>query len=122
MFAIEDTVLFDLARQLPSAAALLVVVWYFLRHIQQEAARRGKMDERRSDALREIGTTCHTFQNEIARRQEAMTGRLTDVLDRNSDALTRAIAALERTEYILDEHVSRASGSGQRRKQPPTDP
>lgn len=101
LFADAD-VLLDAAKQLPAAAALITVVLYFLKHISDEAIRREKIEERRSEALKELGDSCHGFQEALARRNEIMVDKITEVLDRNAAMMAKAISSMDRVEDYLD--------------------
>lgn len=101
LFADAD-VLLDAAKQLPAAAALITVVLYFLKHISDDAVRREKIEEKRSEALKDLGDTCHSFQETLARRNEVMVDKIAEVLDRNTAVMARVVSSMDRVENYLD--------------------
>ena len=88
----------DLVRQSPSAAAVVITVLIFVKFLRDMGERQDKADERREETLSKLGDSCHSFQHEIHTQAASILAKSSDVIERNTEALGRAHAVLERTE------------------------
>lgn len=77
----------EVAKQIPSLGVLVWLVISFLRHLKEDGDRRERLEEARAKSLKEIGDSCHAFQQEITTQSHAILARNTAALDNNSAAL-----------------------------------
>lgn len=82
-----DTHWVDVAKQVPSLGVLVWLVVYFLRHMKEM-----------SESTKDIASSCHDFQKELTNENHAVMNRMASTLDKNTDALGRAL-------FIMDKHA-----------------
>ena len=105
----------ELLKASPLAAAIVIVVLYFLRqsgrqaeltkeltgellmHLREETESRKRLEEKREQMLLQIGDKCHAVQQRAIER-----------LDRNTEMLGRTNQALGRIENVVQRHPSRS--------------
>lgn len=85
-----DQLWLEVVKQAPSLGVLTLLVYWFL-----------QAQDKRDKQLTELGQSCHAFQ-------EQTTHTVSDVLDRNSIALTANTHMLGRVESALDGRSHRA--------------
>lgn len=110
----DTNFILDLLKQSPTVAALIYIVVTFLNHIRKADEARERLDEAKHKALETLGSGCHAFQTDLARRteefqkgmstrNEVMFDKTTEALGRNSEALGRNSRALEKIEDLLQD-------------------
>lgn len=86
----------EVVKQAPSLGVLAWLVYTFL------AAQ-----EKRDQKLTELGNACHEFQLGISEARREESKHVSEVIDRNTQALTANTHALGRVESVLDDLDSR---------------
>jgi hypothetical protein len=103
----------ELAHQVPGLCVLVLLVVMFVKSIATREQKfmdyLGTLDasqsERmriRDESLKLLGQNCHTFQHDLAERNEQVMGKVSRALDRNSEAFTRNSVVLDRIEKQLE--------------------
>ena len=85
----------EMIKQMPSAAAILVVVIVFIRFLREESARRERGDIERHKVFEQLGEGCHDHTMELNERASAAIDRAAAAVDSNTKSLG-AIAELMR--------------------------
>jgi hypothetical protein len=75
-----DQIWQEAAKQIPNLVVLVALVIIFLKHLTN-------MTEGFERMLKDIGSSCHDFQERVSAESNAQIARNTLALDRNSEAL-----------------------------------
>jgi hypothetical protein len=86
----------------PIGAAMLLMVWMFMRHLDRRDDAQGEREERTNKSLEGLSASCHAHQEGLAEayREAVLSAR--DALKHNTSALGRNDAVLARAEAALD--------------------
>lgn len=100
--ATVEGVALEFAKNCPIAAAIILVIVLFIKHLDKlqetyiaREERREKIDEERAETLKTLGDTCHSFQREMAANNERVMQVVAKALTDNSAALAVNTRALD---------------------------
>jgi hypothetical protein len=77
----------ELVKQLPSAAAIIVVVFVFVRFLKEESGRRERSESARATALETMGDGCHEHARQLNERASAAIDGAGEAIKENTKAL-----------------------------------
>lgn len=122
-----EGLLIRLVESSPVAVAILVLVYYFIRHLEKRDTSAQSREAAFLDYVRQrdkaeaeskheytskltlLGDNCHAFQRDLAAKYEAASARMSASLDRNTEMFGRNSQALEQAIEALAEFHEKES-------------
>jgi hypothetical protein len=92
----------EVVKQVPSLAVLVWLVTYFLRHMQSMLGTFSEIVKGWSKTVEAVNADAQAFQNEIQAEHRGMMEKLGLTLDRNTEALGKNAAVLDRATKLLE--------------------
>lgn len=93
----------EIAKQVPSLVVLGWLVVYFLRHMERMVDQFGKMTTDWAKSVEGVNHEAQTFQTQLHTEHRAMFSKLGGALDKNTEALGKNSATLDRAMKLLGE-------------------